>query len=303
MRVFLTGATGYLGSAVLDAILRAGHPLMALVRDPEKAAQVTARGASAIVGELGTPASYEGALESCDAVVHTAFEDSPRGVDKDRDAIAAFIAALNARSAQTGASPVFIYTSGIWVLGATSRPADETAPLAPAEHVSWRPAHERRVLDAGDNGVRTIVVRPGIVYGGTRGIVSDLVRDALNGVMRVVGPGKNRWPTVYDRDLGDLYVRLLQAPDARGIYHANDDAEERVNEIVEAIADHLTQRPDIRHMPLPEARRKLGPYADALALDQRVRSPRAKALGWAPTLSSVTGSVPRLFEEFRARRR
>ena len=52
-------------------------------------------------------------------------------------------------------------------------------------------------------------------------------------------------------------------------------------------------------MPMPEARRKLGTYADALALDQRVRSPRAKALGWAPTLSSITANVPRLFEEFR----
>ena len=99
------------------------------------------------------------------------------------------------------------------------------------------------MLDAGTNGLRTIVVRPGIVYGGSRGIVSDLLKDALNGLVRVIGAGKNRWPTVYDRDLGDLYVRLLQAPDARGIFHANDEADERVNDIVEAIADHLSQRP------------------------------------------------------------
>jgi nucleoside-diphosphate-sugar epimerase len=147
--------------------------------------------------------------------------------------------------------------------------------------------------------LRTIVVRPGIVYGGARGIVSDILKDALNGMMRVIGPGKNRWPTVYARDLGDLYARLLESPDASGIYHANDETDERVNDIVEAIADHATQRPEIRHMPLPEARRKLGTYADALALDQRVRSPRARALGWSPSLSSITANVPRLFEEFR----
>jgi nucleoside-diphosphate-sugar epimerase len=145
------------------------------------------------------------------------------------------------------------------------------------------------------------VIRPGIVYGGARGIVSDLLKDALNGMMRVIGPGKNRWPTIYDRDLAELYVRVLQTPDASGVFHANDECDDRVNDIVEAIAEHLTQRPDIRHMPIPEARRKLGTYADALALDQRVRSPRAKALGWAPTLSSVTANVPRLFEEFRGR--
>jgi nucleoside-diphosphate-sugar epimerase len=185
----------------------------------------------------------------------------------------------------------------------TTRPADENAALDPAAHVAWRPGHEQRVLDAGTNGLRTVVIRPGIVYGGSRGIVSDFLKDALNGLVRVVGPGKNRWPTIYDRDLGELYVRLLLAPDARGIYHANDEGDERVIDIVEAIAEHLRQRPDVRHMPMPEARRKLGTYADALALDQRVRSPRARALGWSPTLSGVTSNIPRLFEEFRGGQR
>ena len=296
MRVFLTGGTGYIGSAVLDALLRAGHRVTAIVRDPEKAERLSARGATTVVGELGVPKSYAAALEASDAVVHTAFESSPRGIDKDIQAIDTLLAALKRTD---GTPTTFIYTSGIWVLGGTTRPADEEAPLDPAEHVAWRPIHERRVLDAGQNGLRTIVVRPGIVYGGSRGIVSDLLKDALNGMMRVIGPGKNRWPTVYDRDLADLYVRLLQSADARGVFHANDETDERVNDIVEAIAGHLTQRPDIRHMPLPEARRKLGTYADALALDQRVRSPRAKELGWAPSLSSITANVPRLFEEYR----
>jgi nucleoside-diphosphate-sugar epimerase len=300
MRVFLTGATGYIGSAVLDALLRAGHRVTGIVRDPEKAARLTARGATPIIGELGAPKSFAAALADADAVIHTAFESSPRGIEKDREAIDILISALT--SSPASASPVFIYTSAIWVIGSTTKPADEATPLDPSPHVAWRPEHEQRVLDAGSNGVRTVIVRPGIVYGAGRGIVSDLLKDALNGMMRVIGPGKNRWPTVYDRDLADLYVRLLQAPDARGIYHANDETDERVNDIVEAIAEHLTQRPDIRHMPLPEARRKLGPYADALALDQRVRSPRAKELGWAPSLSSITANVPRLFEEYRRSR-
>jgi nucleoside-diphosphate-sugar epimerase len=296
MRVFLTGGTGYIGSAVQDALLRAGHRVTVLVRDPEKAERVTARGAHAVVGELGMPKSFASALEDTDAVIHTAFEKSPRGVEKDSQALETLLAAVKRAD---GRPTTFIYTSGVWVLGSTTRPVDEDAPLAPVEHVAWRPEHERKVLEAGQNGVRTVVVRPGVVYGGSRGIVSDLLKDALNGMMRVIGPGKNRWPTVYDRDLADLYVRLLQTPDARGVFHANDETDERVNDIVEAIAEHLTQRPDIRHMPLPEARRKLGTYADALAMDQRVRSPRAKELGWAPSLSSITANVPRLFEEYR----
>lgn len=301
MRVFLTGGTGYIGSAVLEALLRAQHRVTALVRDPEKAARLSSRGVTTVIGDLASPDSYVRELDGVDAVVHTAFESSPRGVEKDRQAIETLLAALDGQ--RSDGTPTFIYTSGIWVLGNTNGPADESAPLNPCEHVAWRPAHEQLVLQAERNGIRAIVVRPGIVYGGARGIISDLLRDALNGMMRVIGPGENRWPTVYGRDLGDLYARLLEAPDARGVFHANDETDERVNDIVEAIAGHLTQRPEIRHMPLPEAQRKLGTYAEALALDQRVRSPRARALGWAPTLSSITANVPRLFEEFRRGRR
>jgi nucleoside-diphosphate-sugar epimerase len=115
----------------------------------------------------------------------------------------------------------------------------------------------------------------------------------------VVGPGKNRWPCVYDHDLGDLYVRILEAPLAVGIFHANDEADERVSDIVEAIAGQVPQRPDIRYMPMAEARKKFGAYADCLALDQKVRSPKARALGWSPSQTGVANSVARLVEEYR----
>lgn len=303
MRVFLTGGTGLIGSAILESLVRAGHKVTALVRDPERAARLATRGIATVAGEIGTPKTYVTALQDAEAAVHAAFESSPRGVEKDAQAIETLLGALREAKPAAAQPPTFIYTSGVWVLGNTTKPADEDTPLDPAPHVAWRPGHEQMVLSAGGNGLRTIVVRPGIVYGGARGIVSDILKDALNGMMRVIGPGKNRWATVYARDLGDLYARLLEAPNAEGVFHANDETDERVNDIVEAIAEHLTQRPDIRHMPLPEARRKLGTYADALALDQRVRSPKAKALGWAPSLSSITANVPRLFEEYRRSQR
>jgi nucleoside-diphosphate-sugar epimerase len=299
MRVFLTGGTGYIGSAVLDALFRAGHQVVAIARDPEKVERLTARGATGILAEVATPKKYLTEVQSCDAVIHTAFESSPRGVEKDREAIETLLAAM-----RTADKPkTFVYTSGVWVLGKNSWPADEDSPVNPAAHVSWRPAHEQLVLEAGENGLRSIVVRPGIVYGGWRGIVSDLLKDALNGLVRVIGSGKNYWPCVYDRDVADLYVRLVQSPDAAGIFHATDEADERVNDIVEAIAAHVPQKPDIRHVPLPEAKKKLGTFAEALAMDQRVRCPRARALGWAPTLRSISGNVARLLEEFRNKRR
>lgn len=302
MRIFLTGGTGYIGSAVLDALLRGGHEVTALVRDPEKAERVTLRGVHPIVGELSKPASYAAAAEACDSVIHTAYESSKRGPKVDRQAVEALLGAAIRRSAK-GQLVSVVYTSGVWVLGDTAGAAAEDAPVYPTPLVAWRPDHEKLVLDAGrGRTLRTAVIRPGIVYGGARGIIGDLLKDAANGLVRVVGDGRNHWPCVYDRDLADLYVRVATRPDASGVFHANDEADERVTEIVEAIARHAKTPADVRHVPIEEARAKMGSYADALALNQIVRSPRAKALGWMPTLHSVAGNVARLYEEFRTAR-
>jgi nucleoside-diphosphate-sugar epimerase len=299
MRIFLTGGTGYIGSAVLDALLRGGHQVTALVRDPEKAERVALRGVKGVVGELAVPRSYAAAAEACDGIIHTAYEYTKRGPDVDRQAIENLLA-IARRRAQNGDRPFFVYTSGVWVLGQTAGPVAEDAPVAPAPNVAWRPLHEQLVLDAGADGVvRTALIRPGIVYGGSRGIIGDMLKDAANGLIRVVGSGKNHWPCVYDRDLADLYLRVATNPAASGIFHANDEGDERVNDIAEALAHHAKTPADIRHVPIEEARAKMGEYADALALDQRVRSPRARALGWNPLLRSVAGNVARLLEEFR----
>lgn len=291
MKVFLTGATGYIGSAVLDALLRGGHTVTALVRDSEKADRMRAREVTPVVGTLGNPRTYKTAAAPCDAIIHTALESSAKVAEIDRTAIDAL---LDVKPS------VFIYTSGIWALGPTNGSADEsTSTSAPAAISAWRVPHEQRVLDAGSDGHRTIVVRPGIVYGGARGIVGDMLRDATNGLIRVIGSGSNHWPLVYDRDLGELYVRLMATPGASGVYHATDGGAETVSEIVDALREAVPVRPEVRHVPLEEAHAKMGAYADALALDQIVSSPRARALGWVPTLHSVAGNVPRLLEEWR----
>lgn len=296
MRIFLTGGTGYIGSAVLESLVRAGHHVDALVRHREKASAIQARGAHPILGDLAQPATYAAVAAAADGAIHTAIDDNSRARASDLTALDALLAPGKA-AARPGR--FFIYTSGVWVLGPAPAPVDEASPINPIEQSAWRAPHECRVLEAAAWGTRTVVVRPGIVYGGSRGIVGDLFRDAANGLVRVIGTGENHWPLVYDRDLGELYLKLAMNASATGIYHANDECDERVNDLVTAIAGHVPIVPSVRKVPLPEARLKLGAYAEALALDQIVRCPRARALGWTPSLHAVSRNAARLFEEWR----
>jgi nucleoside-diphosphate-sugar epimerase len=303
MRIFLTGATGYVGSAVLDALLRAGHDVTALVRDNGKARLVARRGAHPVVGNLADPESFRSSAEAQDGYIHAAVDrTSGRGPEIDKAALELMATVAKRPRTASSASPAkrfVIYTSGAWVVGQSPDPADETVPVNPIALAAWRPPLEQLVLSAATDQLRTIVVRPGVVYGGGTGIVADLFKSASNGLVRVVGDGNNHWPLVYDRDLADLFARLVANAEASGIYHANDEGDERVNDIVAAIRPYVSVKPDVRYVPIDEARSKMGAFAEALALDQVLRSPRARALGWTPTLHSVSGNAARLLEEWR----
>ena len=291
---------------MLDALVKHGHDVTVLVRNNEKAAAVSAKGARPVVGNMAEPDSYRASADAQDGYIHTAFDArSGKGPATDRIVVDTLLAAAKRPRTvgkNTPATRFFIYTSGIWVLGRAPEPINEDAPVNPIALAEWRVPHEALVLAAATDTLRTMVVRPGVVYGGGDGIMGDVFKQANNGLVRVIGDGNNHWPLVYDRDLAELYAKLADRDDTSGIYHASDEADERVNDIVEAISPYVPTRPDVRHVPIEEARHKMGPMADALSLDQRVRSPRARALGWAPSLRSVSGNVARLLEEWRAAR-
>src|SRR5262245_22353690 len=183
MRIFLTGATGTIGAAVLDSLVRAGHDVTALVRHKEKARRVAKRGGHPIVGDLKTIDSFRDALDGQDGYVHAAFDArSGRGPEIERAALEAMIAAARRpRTVGADAPPRFvIYTSGIWILGRSPDPAAEDAPINPIAHVSWRPGQEELVLAAAGPSLRAVVVRPGLIYGGSPGILVGLVSAARN---------------------------------------------------------------------------------------------------------------------------
>lgn len=281
MIIFLTGATGYIGSAVAGALQQAGHSVIGLARSDEAAGQLHWRGIATHRGDLTDPASLRDAAAAADGVIHTGTTNNG-----EWDA-AAVVAMLNAIA---GSSKPFLYTSGIWVLGDTNgRVADETWPACPPAVVAWRPAAEQTVLEAARQDVRTSVLRPAVVYGRGGGIAAGFAKFAReHGAARYVGDGENRWPAIDVDDLADLYVRALEQAAPGTLLHASDGSAHRVKEIAKAASIGAGADGRTESWPLDEARKMLGALADALALDQQVSSQKARALlGWQPRAAGI----------------
>ena len=171
--------------------------------------------------------------------------------------------------------------------------ADEESPLDPTPLVAWRPAIERLVLEAAKRHVRTAVIRPTVVYGRRGGIVGRMVDSArVDGVARFVGSGENHWSLVHVDDLADLYGRALEQAPAGTLLLAASGKALQVREIAKAVSRAAGISGRIQSWPLEQARQQLGPYADALVLDQQISGAKAaRLLGWSPQALSTQGRV------------
>jgi nucleoside-diphosphate-sugar epimerase len=276
MNLFVTGATGYIGGAVADTLRKAGHSVTGLARSDEAAGLLHLRGIAAHSGDLAKPETLTAAALACDGVIHAGTTNDGA---VDRRAVRVMLDAL-ARSGKP-----FVYTSGIWVLGDTGgKSVDETAPVRPSALVAWRPELEEMTLAARAQNVRAIVIRPGVVYGRGGGIPAGFAESAKkSGAAQFVGTGENHWPVVHVEDLADLYVRLVEKARAGALFHAVENSRHRVREIAEAASSGAGAGGRAVGWPVDEARKTLGAYADALALDQNISAEKAKAeLGWHP---------------------
>ncbi|MBZ5729237.1 MAG: NAD-dependent epimerase/dehydratase family protein [Acidobacteriia bacterium] len=274
MRVFVTGATGYIGAVVTEKLCAAGHEVAGLARSDESARKLERLGAEAVAGDLRDSGAVAAGARRADAAIHLAMEPSADAPRLDRAAVDAILAGL-------GSAAPFLYTSGIWVMGSTGgHVADEGTPVNPTPFVAWRPGHEDLVLHA--TSVRGIVIRPAMVYGRGGGFPGDFARQAKDhGVVRYVGSGKNRWPFVHVDDLADLYILALAAG-AGSLYFASAGPSLPVKDVAHAAAAAAAGA-RVEAIPLDIARRTLGPMADALTLDQLVSAQKAvRELGWNP---------------------
>ncbi len=280
MNIFVTGASGFIGGAVSQKFVAAGHQVRGLIRDPDKANAVRSFGVEPVVGTLADLELLTKEARRADAVVNAASSD-------DRPAVDALIAAL-ANSRKT-----LIHTSGSSVVADDARgePSDatyseDTLP-APKPDKAARVALDRAVLDA--PGVRSIVLCNSLIYGDALGPdarsvqlprLIDLARQS--GTARYIGRGLNRWSTVHIADVADLYLLALEkAPEK--LFAFVESGEESFGNMARAIADTL-ELGEAKSLSSEEAEARWGREVALFALgsNSRVRSKRTRELGWTP---------------------
>lgn len=276
MNVLLTGASGYIGSAVAERLRAAGHSVTGLARSEVTTARLTAAGVRPVRGDFALPSTVADAARESDGVISMATTYDPA---VDGPAVDAILDTL------AGSDKPFVYTSGVWSQGDTGGAVvDEDSPVHPIPLVAWRQVVEDRVRAGAKRGVRTVVIRPAIVYGRGGGIPAGFVESALKeGAARFVGTGDNRWPFVHVDDLADLYLLALERAPAGTVLIAADGPSIAVRDVAAAASRGAGKDGRTVATPLDQARREMGKYADALALDQQVSGRRARELlGWRP---------------------
>lgn len=275
MHVFLLGATGSIGSAVLQVLIGRGHAVVALARSDTSAAKIEAAGAEAIRGDIASPEAWIGALPPIEAAIHMACDFASPMAQIDRRLLDHLLPALAAQPVRTRV----IYTGGCWLYGATGDVvADEDSPFDPLPAFAWMVPHLRRVL--ADDAIHGNVIHPAMVHDGhSGGVFRRFAADAEAGrPIRVVGSEAVRWPLV-DRDaLAQLYALALERAPPGESYLGVADEGVPVGQIARGFSG-TTEIVSADHIAL-----ELGDWARGYGCDQRLSGAKARReLGWTPT--------------------
>jgi Nucleoside-diphosphate-sugar epimerases len=288
MDVFLTGSTGFIGSAVLRRLIDEGHEVTALVRSPEKAALVEAAGAQPLVGDATDDELLGAAARGADGVVHAAAPGDATSPEFDEHVAEIMLGALS------GTGKPYLHTSGIWVYGDNGDITEESPTDAPAI-AGWRPALHARLRAA--RGLVPVIIVPAIVHGHGGGVPNLLLPDKQ---VHLIGDGHQHWPTVHVDDLAALYVLALEGAsagrvEAGSVYIGASGQNPTVRQLGDAAAQAAGIPGGATAETADESRARLGVFlADALLLDQQASGTRARAdLGWEP-------NSPSLLEELAA---
>jgi nucleoside-diphosphate-sugar epimerase len=282
MRVFVTGASGHIASAVVPELIAAGHDVVGLARSDRAAAAVTALGATPYRGDLEDLDGIGKAAADADGVIHLAFDHGQMRSGAFADAAAKDLAVVHTLGdALAGTGKPLVGTSGTLAVANLGRPATEEDPARPGP----RTDAENTVLGFADRGVRSSVVRiPPITHSvlDRHGFARVLIATARQaGVAGYPGDGTNRWPAGHTLDVGHLFRLALEDAPPGTRWHAAGDEGIPVREMAQSIGDHLGL--PTASIPADRLEAHFGFLTPLIVLDNPTSTALTrKVLGWEP---------------------
>ena len=291
MRVFVTGATGFIGSRVVKELIGAGHQVIGVYRSDEKAPALAAAGAEVYRGSIDDPDSLKDGAARSDGVIHLAFNHDfskfAANCETDRRVIEALGSAL------AGSGRPLIVTSGTAIAKvAPGEPATEDAPTITSVP---RAASEEATAALAANGVKTSVVRLPQVHDPERqGLISPWIAIAREkGVFAYIGEGRNRWPAAHVSDVARLYRLALERAETGAVYNAVAEEGVPARDIAETIGRRL--KLPVKSIAPEEAGAFFGWLAMFAGRDMPASSALTqKKLGWRPTGPGLIADLERL---------
>lgn len=292
-KVFITGASGYIGGSVAALLLKKGYDVSALVRKQADAEKLKALGIIPVPGAIHDMAVLRKATENADAVIHTADAD-------DVYSVVTFLEALK------GTGKTFVFTSGSSLVGDNAKGEkgdivySEDIPVQPKLEKLHRVALNDHILAAAKENVRTIVIVPTMVYGTGTGIkpdsiqvpmLIDIAREKQAGVY--IEKGENKWSNVHIEDLAALYVLALENAPAGSYFYA-ENGSASLKDVAVRISNMLGFGGKSLSISLDSAIEKWGPDAAAygFASNSLVNADKAKKLlGWQPKYESILEDI------------
>jgi len=308
MRIFMTGATGFIGTEVAKALIIRGHEIVGLVRSRESAQKLTALGGRPVMGDMREPEGWKAEAAAAEALIHLAAIQIRRrgGMSWLRELNTADVTAIQGliEAAKEGSRcKVLIYTSAFLAVGdhGDEWVNEDTSPVPNARGGAYL-AGEKLITEAYQEGLPDVILRLGLVYGAGGFFAKMILGEAAKGKFSYIGSGNNYMSLISLDDVVDAYVRAVENPPVGKVLNIVDDEPLRMGEMGTILLNEFGGG-KVSGVPVWVASILAGrPIAEAMSGSYRVKNDQAKAvLGWKPRYPTFREGIKDVLAEFTKR--